>query len=1774
MIEANNGRVLFKPGIGQNDVGFTSDGNDLIVSVTASGDAVCIKDWLVGWQRIDCFDFDNGARLNVNDVLAKLNVLHYGDRETLYGSPGDDLLSGSGSDSLLYGREGNDVLSGGAGSDQLFGEAGDDTLDGGIDRDSLHGGAGNNSYRIAPGMGLDTAFGASRALANDTVVFAPGIRPEDVTVQLGQFAGIGQVGDVGYRSLVIGIGGNDALLIRCEDESDLGRGALQYFRFDDAPQDAPLGSGDEWTLAELISRADGGKIGWQHRDDPADPTELIGSQADDRISDYTNQPLVVQARGNNDSIDLGTGHDQVSAGSGDDEVFSRVGEDMVAGEGGNDDLNTGASDDVIVFNEGDGNDRLHAGEGTDTLSFGATVTLPMLSVALDHDGRVVLLLDSGAGGSVTLDEARINDLPGDLEHIQFIDADGKTRVFDFSGWLQAHAGVLRSATTATPLAFDGTGFERTDTVASAGGLEAVAYAQSGDLLATAYLANNTPTDGDDVLYGTPSGNTLEAGAGNDHVLGLAGDDTLRGGDGNDLVHGGVGDDVLEGNAGDDVIHGGWGADQLIGGIGNDRLHGEWGGDTYWYQRGHGEVVIDDDHFAINGGDEKDGSASESGYRNTVIDDDAPNILSFGSDIDPQNLRYSEQNGDLVIEFADQPGDRVILRGFELNRATQTRSVDVIRFADGTEVVAELIEIRGTIETAGDEGGLLEGTPFADTLIGGDGDDTLNGRGGADRLVGGAGSDTYRVEFDRDGRPTETLIAETWRAQDTNHVEVDAGIDALQLEFDGGDLLLRLSAEGDAIRFKGFDPRAAGMPMPITEVRLLGADVGVSFDELLARGVHIIGTSGNDVLTGTLLSDWVEGREADDILSGGAGGDVYLVHADAGTDTLIDSENADAPNTLVLPEGTTLDDVRLSFDQEGFLILSLNNTGNHVRLSGFDPQNPLGSHAVERFRFGAYGDEVGYQALFERGFDIAGTDESDALSGTALTDRIRGGEGNDLIEATPGDDWLAGEDGNDTYAVRLGDGMVSIDDVAEEEVGNVLRFGPGIDPDTLHNNLRFDADDNGGYALILPYGDNGEVVRLSGFDPQDVLGSHAVERFEFADGTAVDYATLVSWIFVVEGDNDIAGNVLDGTNVNDRLYGYDGDDLMVSGEGEDVLTGGWGGDVLLGGAQRDNYVFNLGDGEDLIEDELDAGIGNVLIFGEGIAREEVRLEVEGDDLLVHYGSQGDVVRVSHYAPDGADGGAVIDMFEFADGSVVTLREFMDQPPELAPLIDDQVALEDVAFSLLLPSPFIDVDGRNVLMQVTLLGGEALPGWLQYDAATHTLFGTPGNDDVGEWRLALTATDLVGVSISQAFNLSVTNANDAPQVAIVLADQQATEDSSFVFTVPQEAFRDVDVGDTLALAAAQADGSALPSWLYFDAAARVFSGTPANGDVGGVSVRLTASDVAGSSVNQIFAIGVANVNDVPEIGTVLANQVGRVGTVLSWQLPGSAFVDVDAGDVLAYSATLSDGSLLPAWLALDATTGIFNGIPAPASTGNYALRATATDLAGAQASQSFTLAIEPGANQVPITMPDVASVIEDRKLLTWGNVLSNDRAPEGERLRVADPGIRRGEYGVLTLLSNGGYAYVLDNFSSRVQGLGAGETLTDIFGYQASDGSQRSNGALTVSIQGTNDAPDRVHPLANVQLAKGKAFSWRIPSGSFVDADRNDTLSYTATLFSGKALPTWLNFDAATQTFSGTTPTNAKGSLHVHVTASDGHGEYSVASDDFKISEIIGLPLQAA
>src|SRR4051794_8824409 len=103
-----------------------------------------------------------------------------------------------------------------------------------------------------------------------------------------------------------------------------------------------------------------------------------------------------------------------------------------------------------------------------------------------------------------------------------------------------------------------------------------------------------PTDGNDVLNGTPGADLLCGLFGNDTINGLAGKDTLWGDacgklarvsaagvlrDGNDTLSGGDGNDAIYGAGGNDSLRGGKGDDKLFAGAGNDTLRGDAGRDT-------------------------------------------------------------------------------------------------------------------------------------------------------------------------------------------------------------------------------------------------------------------------------------------------------------------------------------------------------------------------------------------------------------------------------------------------------------------------------------------------------------------------------------------------------------------------------------------------------------------------------------------------------------------------------------------------------------------------------------------------------------------------------------------------------------------------------------------------------------------------------------------------------------------------------------------------------------------------------------------------------------------------------------------------------------------------------------------------------------------------------------------------------------------------------------------------------------------------------------------
>ncbi|HCZ16814.1 MAG TPA: hypothetical protein DHV85_20055, partial [Candidatus Accumulibacter sp.] len=78
-----------------------------------------------------------------------------------------------------------------------------------------------------------------------------------------------------------------------------------------------------------------------------------------------------------------------------------------------------------------------------------------------------------------------------------------------------------------------------------------------------------------------------------------------------------------------------------------------------------------------------------------------------------------------------------------------------------------------------------------------------------------------------------------------------------------------------------------------------------------------------------------------------------------------------------------------------------------------------------------------------------------------------------------------------------------------------------------------------------------------------------------------------------------------------------------------------------------------------------------------------------------------------------------------------------------------------------------------------------------------------------------------------------------------------------------------------------------------------------------------------------------------------------TAFSVTIPAGTFTDVDAGDVLTYTATLASGSALPAWLTFDAATRTFQGTPT--AVGTVSVRLIATDSGGLTASDVFDIVI---------------------------------------------------------------------------------------------------------------------------------------------------------------------------------------------------------------------------
>ena len=615
---------------------------------------------------------------------------------------------------------------------------------------------------------------------------------------------------------------------------------------------------------------------------------------------------------------------------------------------------------------------------------------------------------------------------------------------------------------------------------------------------------------------------------------------------------------------------------------------------------------------------------------------------------------------------------------------------------------------------------------------------------------------------------------------------------------------------------------------------------------------------------------------------------------------------------------------------------------------------------------------------------------------------------------------------------------------------------------------------------------------------------------------------------------------------------------------------------------------------------------------------------------HNGSETTSGSFTYTVSDGAE----------TDTGTVSIAVSAVNDAPVAPSIPNQSAAEATAFTYQAPA-FTDPEGDTLTYTATLSNGTALPTWLSFDAATRTFTGTPQEADTpASLTIRLTATDdgTPPASSSATFTLSVPETNNQPPPPQV-SSQTATVGRAFSYTVPEVTDPD---GDKLTYTAALSDGSVLPAWLSFNAGTRTFSGTPQTALVGGYTIVVSVKDQSLSSkASFVLTVEVA-ANRAP-VAPTLSAQTATEDEAFSHQAP--AFTDPD-NDTLTYTATLSDGTVLPTWLSFTAATRTFTGTPQEADTpASLTIRLTATDDGTPPASSSASFALTVTAvNDAPVAVDDTATVAEGGSVdITASSLLANDSDPENDTLTITAVGGAVNGTGSLSTdkatvtythdgseTTSGSFTYtvsdgaatdtatvavtvtpvndppvagddtatvaeggsvdiaassLLENDSdpenatltiTAVAGAVNGrvslstdkatvtythdgsETTSGSFTYTVSDGTATDTATVTVTVTPVNDPP--VAPsIPNQTAQEAAAFTYQAPA--FTDPE-GDPLTYTAALSDDSALPTWLDFDPATRTFTGT-PQEADGpaTLTIRITAGDDALSTSV---DFTLS----------
>lgn len=377
---------------------------------------------------------------------------------------------------------------------------------------------------------------------------------------------------------------------------------------------------------------------------------------------------------------------------------------------------------------------------------------------------------------------------------------------------------------------------------------------------------------------------------------------------------------------------------------------------------------------------------------------------------------------------------------------------------------------------------------------------------------------------------------------------------------------------------------------------------------------------------------------------------------------------------------------------------------------------------------------------------------------------------------------------------------------------------------------------------------------------------------------------------------------------------------------------------------------------------------------------------------------------------------------------------------------------------------------------------------------------------------------------------------PIVTTPTANQNWTVGQTVSLKLAANTFTD-DLGLPMTYRATLATGAALPAWLSFNAATETFSGTVPVG-TGPLSLTVYATDAWGITRGEQFTVGIVStatvVHTAPKLTAQTANQIWVAGVAETLTLASNTFTDPQ-GATLNYAATLSNGAALPSWLKFNATTRSFTGTE-PTGTAPVTIKLTATDSYGLATSETFVISLAAAPVVTAATGTHYWVAGKAQTLTLASNTFTD---PQGAALSYTSS------------LAGGGalpswlkFNAATDSFSgtdpSGTAPLTIKVTATDSYGLSNSE-------SFTLSLA---SAPVVASQTAAQSWTQGRAVSFTLPAGTFRDP-QGASLSYSASLSTGAALPSWLKFNAATGAFTGTEPTGTS-AFSIKVTATDSYG----------------------